>query len=107
MAWEATALDLLQDAGLRTPRRQLTQVGDRSILILRRFDRTGSGVRIGYISAMTATSSVDGEHRDYADIADAIRDLSRSPRQDHHELFNRVVVNVVLAVTLASRLRPA
>lgn len=99
MAWEATSLDLLDKAGIRTPRRQLTRVGDRSVLILRRFDRTAAGAHIGFISGMTATGSDDGEHRDYADVAEAIRDLSLSPRLDHHELFARVSVSVALGNT--------
>lgn len=99
MAWEATALDLLENAGIRTPQRRLTRVGERSVLILRRFDRTGTGDRIGYISAMTATGSINGEHRDYADIAEAMRDLSLSPRNDHHELYDRVVASVALGNT--------
>ncbi|MFC7622364.1 type II toxin-antitoxin system HipA family toxin [Microlunatus sp. GCM10028923] len=99
MAWEATTLDLFESAGIRTPHRRLTQVGARSVFILRRFDRTDSGDRIGYISAMTALGASDGEHRDYAEIAEAMRDLSRSPRQDHHELFDRVVASVALGNT--------
>lgn len=51
-----------------------------------------------YIRAMTATGSADGQHRDYADLAEAMRDLSRSPRADHHELFDRVVASVALGV---------
>lgn len=99
MAWEATALDLLEAAGIQAPRRRLTRVGERSVLILRRFDRTGAGRRIGYISAMTALSATDGEHRDYAEITEAMRDLSRSPRADHHELFDRVAAYVALGNT--------
>ena len=99
MAWEATTLDLLEAVGISTPRRHLTRIGERSVLILRRFDRACSGARIGYISAMTATGSADGQHRDYADIAEAVRDLSLSPRRDHHELFDRVVANVALGNT--------
>ena len=99
MAWEATALDLLEAAGIRTPPRRLARVGERSVLTLRRFDRTGEGRRIGYISAMTALSAADGEHRDYAEIAEAMRDLSRSPKADHHELFDRVVASVALGNT--------
>ncbi|QHG85441.1 HipA domain-containing protein (plasmid) [Rhodococcus rhodochrous] len=48
---------------------------------------------------MTALGASDGEHRDYADIAEAIRDLSRSPRADHHELFDRAVASVALGNT--------
>lgn len=99
MAWEATALDLLEAAGIRAPQRRLTRVGEQSVLLLRRFDRAKTGERLGYISAMTATGSVDGEHRDYADIAEAMRDISRSPRQDHHELFDRIIVSVALGNT--------
>lgn len=96
MAWEATALDLLEAAGIRTPRRRLTRVGERSVLILRRFDRTDQRNRVGYISAMTALGASDGDHRDYAEIAGAMRDLSLSPKADHHELFDRVVASVAL-----------
>ena len=38
-------------------------------------------------------------HADYADIGEAVRDLSRSPKHDLHELFDRVVVNVALGNT--------
>lgn len=99
MAWEATALDLLAAAGVRVPEHQLTRVGGRSVLLLRRFDRTADGQRFGYISAMTATGSDDGDHSDYADIAEAVRDLSRTPRSDHRELYDRVVVSVALGNT--------
>lgn len=105
MAWEATALDLMEVVGIRVPQWRLTRVGGRSVLILRRFDRTSGGDRtsdgdrVGYISAMTATGSTDGEQRDYADVAEAMRDLSRSPRADHHELFDRVVASVALGNT--------
>lgn len=99
MAWEATALDLLEAAGIRTPERRLTRVGERSVLILRRFDRTAAGDRIGYISAMTALGATDGAHRDYGEIAEEIRDLSLSPKRDHLELFDRVVASVALGNT--------
>lgn len=99
MAWEATALDLLEACGIHVPQRRLTQVGDRTVLLLRRFDRTHRGERIGYISAMTATGSSDGEHRDYSDIVDSIRDLSLSPRADHLALFDRVIASVAIGNT--------
>lgn len=99
MAWEATALDLLEAAGIRTPDRRLTRVGERSVLLLRRFDRTSRGHRRGYISAMTALGASDGDHRDYAEIAGAMRDLSRSLTTDHHELFDRAVAGVALGNT--------
>lgn len=99
MAWEAVALDLMEDAGIRCPRRQLVPVGERHALVLRRFDRTDAGERIGYISAMTALAAADGEHRDYVELAEAVRDLSVSPRRGLHEFFGRAVASVILGNT--------
>ncbi|MBM6980067.1 MAG: type II toxin-antitoxin system HipA family toxin [Actinomyces succiniciruminis] len=94
MAWEAVMLDLMQEVGIRCPQRRLVGVGERGVLVLRRFDRSHLGHRIGYISAMTATQGKDGEQYDYLDVVDSIRDLSRSPRSDLRELFVRAVFSV-------------
>ncbi len=99
MAWEATTLDLIGSVGIQTPIHQLTRIGERSVLLLRRFDRGAQGQRLGYVSALTALGASDGDHLDYADIGEAVRDLSRSPKHDLHELFDRVVVNVALGNT--------
>ncbi|WRS30772.1 HipA domain-containing protein [Actinomycetaceae bacterium MB13-C1-2] len=98
---EKTALDLLKLAAVGVPTRRLTKVGDRSVLLLRRFDRDGEDpdVRVPYISAMTATSSNDGDSADYVEVAEAVRELSPSPRNDLHELFTRTVASVVLGNT--------
>lgn len=66
-------------------------MGERSVLVLRRFDRSAAGDRIGYISAMTATESTD--------VAQAVRDLSATPRADLHDLYDRVVASVALGNT--------
>lgn len=99
MAWEAVTLELLRDAGVTAPWSRLTRLGDRSVLLLRRFDRGPEGERIGYISAMTALGAVDGEHRDYLDIADVIRDITASVKVALAELFDRVVANAALGNT--------
>jgi len=99
MAWEATALDLLEKAGIRTPGHRLVRVSDRSVLLVRRFDRAVSAGRVGYISAMTATGSSDGDRRDYADIVEAIRDISVSSHADQRELYDRVTTSVALGNT--------
>lgn len=99
MAWECLALDLLDRAGVDTPERRLVRVGERNVLVLRRFDRAPGVARIGYISARTATSTRDGEQGDYADVAEAMRDFSPSLRRDLATLFDRVVASVVLGNT--------
>jgi serine/threonine-protein kinase HipA len=99
MAWEATALDLLENAEIRTPTHRLVKVNDRSVLLGRRFDRNVTGGRVGYISAMTATSANDGDRRDYTDIVEAIRDISVSSHADQRELYDRVTASVALGNT--------
>ncbi|WP_372468256.1 type II toxin-antitoxin system HipA family toxin [Microbacterium maritypicum] len=99
MAWEATTLGLLSDCGIAVPEFRLTRLGERCVLILRRFDRDAKQQRIGYISAMTAIGAADGEHHDYVEIADAIRDIARSPRAALSDLFDRAIVNVALGNT--------
>jgi len=99
MAWEATALDLLENAGIGTPTHRLVRVNDRSVLLVRRFDRNANGQRVGYISAMAATGANDGDRRDYTDIVEAIRDISVSSHADQRELYDRVTVSVALGNT--------
>lgn len=99
MAWEAFSLKILRQCGVNIPHFELTRVGERSVLLLQRFDRNTSGHRIPYISMMTAIGLRDGDHADYVDIADAIRDISCSPTRDLHELFDRTVLNILLGNT--------
>lgn len=91
MAWEKTALDIAELAGLAVPSRHLTQVNGRSVLILRRFDRDGHR-RLGYVSAMTLTGLHDGDAADYLDLAAAIADHSSRPNADLRALWRRMAV---------------
>ncbi|WP_430867552.1 type II toxin-antitoxin system HipA family toxin [Demequina aurantiaca] len=99
IAWEAAALDLLGDAGIRVPQHERVRVADRSILLLRRFDRDHHSARRAYVSAMTATGSRDGDRRDYADIFAAMRDMADAPRDESRELYDRVIASVALGNT--------
>ena len=95
MAWEHTALDLAERAGIDVPARSLTGFENRHILLLDRFDRS-EGRRIPYASAMTLTDSVDGDSHDYADIADSIEDVGDNVRADLAQLFRRAVLNCAI-----------
>ncbi len=74
MAWEKTALDLAQRAGIRVPTRSLRRINGKAVLLLGRFNRTESGARIPYMSAMTLLTARDGrsDEFDYIDIAEAL-----------------------------------
>jgi len=98
MAWEKTALDLAERAGIDTPRRELTRVGDRSVLLLQRFDRH-AGQRVGYMSAMTLVQGRDGKGdgtRDYVDLAAELADVSAAADDDLGALWRRVAFSVAI-----------
>lgn len=96
MAWEQTALDLAQAAGIAVPGHRLSAVGRRAVLLLDRFDRDSAGRRVGYLSAMSLLAARDGDERDYLDIAGALPEHGARVRADLAELFRRVVFSVAV-----------
>lgn len=96
MAWEKTALDLAEAAGIRVPRCRLTGVGHRAVLMLDRFDRGPGDRRVGYVSAMTMLAARDGDERDYLEIAETLPEHGAGVQADLAELFRRVVFSVAV-----------
>lgn len=99
MAWEKTMLDLARGAGIPVPASRLVTIGAERVLLLERFDRKASlmeGCRIPYMSAMTALESSDGERRDYAELAEAIAQLSKKPTAELEALFTRIAFFVAV-----------
>ena len=99
MAWEKTALDLAEKAGVATPSRRLIRLGSSAALVLDRFDRKNSmltGPRIPYLSAMSILGAQDGSQNDYAEVAEALADWVSQPEAQLRELFRRVSLSVAL-----------
>ena len=96
MAWEATALDLAEGAGISVPGRRMTRINGRAVLILDRFDRTPDGRRVPYISAMTLLGRSDGDVSDYTDVCDAISDEGAATTLDLEALWRRVAFSVAI-----------
>jgi serine/threonine-protein kinase HipA len=103
-AVEYATLRLALDAGVDLPDFELKEIKGRSVLLVERFDRTGDGRRIHYISAHSllnpAHLSPDGrEYKtsfSYAGIAEVLRPFGHSPRRDAHELYRRMVLNIMV-----------
>ena len=98
MAWEKVALDLARGAGIEVPDSQLIHVGDRSVLIVDRFDRRGAG-RIGYASAMTMLEASDGDERSYLEIAGVIEERSTAATADLRQLWRRMGFSILISNT--------
>lgn len=100
---EVLALKLAAETGIDAAEARLVDVGGRPVALIKRFDRAGDQ-RIPFVSAMSLLGLDDGDHATYTDIADLIRAHSSAPHEDLHELFRRVVFNV-LAGNLDDHLR--
>jgi serine/threonine-protein kinase HipA len=97
--WEAVALQLAEDGGIRVPRWRVLRVEGRPVLMLRRFDREGADVRRPFLSAMSMLGAQDGEMGSYLEIADALRQQGARPRADLEELWRRLVFSVLISNT--------
>lgn len=100
MGWEALMLDIAQSCAIEVPHHKVQMIHDRlnnprTVLLLKRFDRVGSGLqtrRIPYISAMTALESSDGDGGDWLDFAE----FSRSAGADTSQLWKRAVFGAAI-----------
>ncbi len=96
--WEAVALELAREAGIRVAQFALHPVDGKHVLVVDRFDREGEQ-RIGYMSAMTMIEAVDGEAGSYLEIASAIEEQSPAAVADLQELWRRIVFSVLISNT--------
>ncbi|MFC6013748.1 type II toxin-antitoxin system HipA family toxin [Nocardia lasii] len=97
MAWECTALDLAERAGIEVPPHRISRIDGRTVLLLDRFDRRPStGQRVGYISAMTLTEHSDGDIADYLDLAAALSFAGQKPKDDLVALWRRIAFSVAI-----------
>jgi serine/threonine-protein kinase HipA len=96
IAWEAVALSLANKAGIQVPEWRIETVARQQILLSGRFDRR-KNIRIPFLSAMSVLGAKDNEMHSYLEIADAIRQMSASPKEDLEALWRRIVFNVLIS----------
>ena len=100
MAWEKTALDLAQLAGITVPSRTLIAVAGRQVLVVDRFDRVDSSdARVGYVSALTMLEGQDGDTASYLDIGAIIEQVSPAMTSDLRQLWRRVAFGILISNT--------
>ncbi|MGE3301672.1 MAG: type II toxin-antitoxin system HipA family toxin [Hyphomonadaceae bacterium] len=93
-------LELAATAGVTTPPARLERVGTKPVLLMDRFDREGSDVRVPFMSAMTALDAKDhSEDRSYIEILDVIRQFGAFPKEDARQLWRRMAFNVLVSNT--------
>ena len=91
---EVLAMTLAANAGINVARARILDVVGRPVSLITRFDRDRSR-RIPFLSAMSLLGIEDGDEATYTDIAEVIRMHSSAPTEDLHELWRRIVFNVM------------
>lgn len=97
---EHALLQLAQKCGLNSADSRIERIGDRDVILVRRFDRewVGHGYhRHRVVSALTLLKSdaalTDRSRWSYLLLADELRRTSANPREDLRELFGRMCFN--------------
>ena len=92
---EVLAMVLAGKAGLTVPDARLQDVAGRPVALIKRFDRKGNQ-RVPFLSAMSLLGLNDGDDATYTDIAEIIRMYSNAPTEDLHQLWRRIIFNVMI-----------
>ncbi len=93
---EVLALHLAQAAGIDAAQARIVCTGDDPVAVIRRFDRTGNGDRIPYLSAASMLQARRDDDRAYTEIADCLIASSPDPQHDLAELWRRIVFNLLI-----------
>lgn len=103
---EHAMLVLARTCGIHSAESRIVTVGDRDVLLVKRFDRemSESGyLRARMVSGLTLLRTEDThQHRDrwsYVLLAEELRRASGDPKQDAMELFRRMCFNALISNT--------
>lgn len=93
---EVLALKLASLAGVDAAHAHIVEVEKTPIAVIRRFDRGDADDRIPYQSAATMLQASREEDRSYTEIVDVIRACGYAPTGDLHQLWRRLVFNLLI-----------
>jgi len=101
---EHSMLVLAHKCGLRVAKSRVVPVGDRDVLLVKRFDRekTANGyLRARMVSGLTLLrsddSSLDRKRWSYILLAEELRKICKKPKDAAHELFRRMCLNALIS----------
>ena len=103
-AWEMIINELAQMAGLNVAQAMAKPFyGKQHTFLTKRFDRTSSGQRLHFASAMTLLGYTDGvsfqEGASYLELTEFIIQKGANVNQDLEELFRRIVFSICVSNT--------
>jgi serine/threonine-protein kinase HipA len=92
---EVLALNLATAAGMNAAKARVIDSEGTPVAIITRFDRL-DGKRLMYLSARSLLQAGPAQQYTYVDIAAAIRIHSSQAAQDLHEIWRRMVFNILI-----------
>jgi len=103
-AWEAVAHALAGQCGVHVaPNQTRTFAGKHHTFLAQRFDRTSTGGRMHFASALTLLQRSDGDDAGtgacYLELADLLLRSGAHPVRDLEELWRRIVLFIAIANT--------
>jgi serine/threonine-protein kinase HipA len=103
-AWELLLQTLARGCGLRVPESLARRFANPyHTFLVKRFDRTESGRRLHFASAMTLTGRQDGDDAStgasYLELARVLIDHGAQTKADLSELWGRIVFNMLVSNT--------
>lgn len=93
---EVLAMKLAAAARIRVAEAKIVVLSGIPVAVIRRFDRVEGDGRLPYQSAASMLQASRDEDRSYFELADAIRTVCKSPIDDLHELWRRIVFNLLI-----------
>lgn len=101
---EYAAMQLAAKLGLQVAETELARTGGKDVLLVKRFDRQKSKkswTRKAMVSALTMLhlDEMMGRYASYQDLAEIIRANFTTPKATLHELYGRLVFNVLCGNT--------
>jgi len=101
---ERAMLVLARAAGINTAESKLTSMGDRDVLLVKRFDRDkvkGGYTRGRMVSGVTLLRTDDDaisrDRWSYVLLAEEVRRICAEPKKNAHELFRRMAFNALIS----------
>lgn len=95
---EAATMTLAKNAGLNVPYIRLTECGNKSVLLVQRFDIMPFGRR-HMISFQTLLKASGFYQLRYQDLLSVLRKQSNAPKEDSEHFFRQMVFNGVIGNT--------
>ena len=95
---EVLAMRLARKAGIDAADARIVESDGAPVAVIRRFDRTGNGARLMYVSAATMLGvepGDSGEHS-YTELVDTLRQNGSRPAADIEELWRRIAFSILI-----------